>query len=218
MKTFIFLFSIIFLPIFINAQCPTPTVVSPDGGEVLIAGESYEVAFNCGCALDYFIDKIYLYYSLDSGENWNFIDTIGLDSVEMVNDPIVNYTWTVPDVESNNCIFIASRFEANCWDESDNVFSISGLSSTSKTAYADNLEWSVFPNPVLVHQQININVESKFTSKFELSLINIHGIEVQSFIEKASNFSIQLDQLDAGIYILILKHEGFYQTKRLVVQ
>ncbi|KAA0011559.1 MAG: hypothetical protein FE041_04285 [Thermoplasmata archaeon] len=103
------------------------TLNSPNGGETLIAGEYYTIKWEISEDFPFSTAYINLYYSIDGGKNYTFIDCI---SAVFIGEP--GYSWKVPNVISKNCkikvtlvskcggIFI--QFYGS--DESDENFSI----------------------------------------------------------------------------------------------
>lgn len=82
---------------------------TPNGGEVLNAGNSYTISWNTAGA----IGNIDLLFSSDSGVTWSPI-SMALSGT--------TYLWTVPNIASGNCLIRAENGTIN--DESDQVFTI----------------------------------------------------------------------------------------------
>ncbi len=91
----------------------TPILLTPNGGEVLNSGQTYGITWT---ASTYF-STVNLYYSADNGITWNTIVTNQTNSG--------SYTWTVPNVNSANCLVKAANFaDVTIFDVSDAVFTI----------------------------------------------------------------------------------------------
>jgi formylglycine-generating enzyme required for sulfatase activity len=90
-----------------------PVVISPNGGEELIAGNSYMIQWETMEG----IADVNIVYSINNGQDWND-----------VNNTVPNtgsYEWVVPEVTSNQCLVrISDVNDANIFDTSDDVFTI----------------------------------------------------------------------------------------------
>jgi RHS repeat-associated protein len=93
---------------------PTITVISPNGGEVLVSGTSHDITW-IGTPDITYVD---IDFSFDNGGNW-----VNIVSASENNG---SYTWTVPDSESDHCLIRISDsdFDTGAADTSDNEFSI----------------------------------------------------------------------------------------------
>ena len=93
---------------------PSLTLISPNGGEKLIAASLNEITWSCEN-----VDILNIDYSLDGGSGWMSIAS-GIDVLPGV------YSWTVPDTVSVNCLVrITDAQHKNYSDQSDVCFSIS---------------------------------------------------------------------------------------------
>lgn len=94
--------------------CTSPfiTVMQPNGGETLRAGDQFEIRWNAGCLFD----SLKIQYSLDNGANWKSI------AAATVNDS--SFVWTIPDTTSDSCLVKVADLDCNPADMSDDVFSI----------------------------------------------------------------------------------------------
>ncbi len=91
---------------------PAVTVLSPNGGECLQAGQQFEIKWEGSCKLD----SVKIQFSKDGGQNWSMI-VIGTP-----NDG--SYLWTVPNVHSNNCLIKVADLDCDPFDVSDHPFTI----------------------------------------------------------------------------------------------
>ena len=94
---------------------PTITLNWPNGGESLNAGSSISVSWTYTGA----IPQLNLYYSTDNGSSWN--------SVVSSTTNTGSYNWTIPDTPSDNCLVRISDTAGPASDQSDAVFSITGI-------------------------------------------------------------------------------------------
>ncbi len=98
---------------------PLITVMSPNGGECLLAGQEYEIQWEaCRC-----IDTLKIQYSTDGGDDWNTV------IYKTENDS--SYLWTVPDVHSTKCLIKIADVDCDPFDTSDTTFTIWGCDSVT---------------------------------------------------------------------------------------
>ena len=86
-------------------------LLTPNGGECLIAGDEYEITWKACCIYD----EVKLKYSTDNGSNWTCITTTPNDG---------SYLWTVPDVSSDQCLVRVMDPDGDPYDDSDDTFTI----------------------------------------------------------------------------------------------
>ena len=112
----------------IPADVPTIILTSPNGGENLTAGSTYNITWAHGGS----VGDVKLEYSTDSGASWTYI----IDPTE--NDG--SYAWIVPGEPSENCLLrIAEAYvDSGPTDVSDAEFSISTSTSQSITVISPN--------------------------------------------------------------------------------
>jgi len=91
----------------------TISVIKPNGNELYTTGQIYPICWDwTGSFTSVKID-----YSTDGGSTWNSIIT------STTNDG--SHKWTIPNIPSNNCcIRVANTADPNCFDISDNFFTI----------------------------------------------------------------------------------------------
>ncbi|MCP5108196.1 MAG: hypothetical protein GY950_32720 [bacterium] len=91
----------------------TLTVTDPNGGEAVNAGSSYTVRWTSTGT----VNNVKLRYSTDGGSTWiKFVDSTPNDG---------NYMWSVPDVDSDNCLIrISDAADGFPYDVSNSTFSI----------------------------------------------------------------------------------------------
>ncbi|MCF8457826.1 MAG: hypothetical protein K9H62_18005 [Bacteroidales bacterium] len=95
------------------------TVVTPNGGETLTGGSTYEITWTS----DQSITWLDLYYSTDGGQTWLFI------ADHEANDS--SYMWTVPNVSTTNALIKITEFSnGNIYDESDAAFTINAVANS----------------------------------------------------------------------------------------
>jgi len=90
------------------------TVLSPDGGELLIQGTIHTIAWSI--SHDMPVETVIIEFSTDGGENWGTIDTV---------ENTGSYEWALPTVNSDQClIHVSDPLNPSISDTSDSVFTI----------------------------------------------------------------------------------------------
>lgn len=104
------------------------TVLSPNGGEVLIAGQSFDIAWNSAAE----ITSVNIEYSLDNGGVWNSIAE-GIANTG-------HYTWEpIPVADANECLLrISDSLNSAINDVSDTAFTIFTCAIAPITADLNN--------------------------------------------------------------------------------
>ena len=91
----------------------TISVIKPDGGESYTTGQIYPIYWDWTGSFT----SVKIEYSTDGGSTWNLVVT------STTNDG--SHKWTIPNTPSTNCrIKITNTSDPNCFDISDNDFSI----------------------------------------------------------------------------------------------
>ena len=85
-------------PVMVEGNPPNITLTSPMGGETWTGGSIEDITWSSSAGDDA-IDSVDLRYSMDGGESWTFIET-GLPDTG-------TYSWTIPNVNSDQCIIKA---------------------------------------------------------------------------------------------------------------
>ena len=99
--------------LFLNTAAPTLTLLSPNGGEVLDAGDDELIRWTTHSA----IKKVTLEYSIDNGDSWI--------SIAANRDNTGSYLWTVPPTPSNRCLVrVKDASDGRPFDVSDAIFTI----------------------------------------------------------------------------------------------
>lgn len=93
---------------------PKPIVLSPNGGEKLVAANTYTIRWKTleGAEIDYLLIE----YSSNNGQNWEEVDTC---------ENTCSYQWDIPLVDSNQCLLrVSDLSDPAISDTSDDVFTI----------------------------------------------------------------------------------------------
>jgi hypothetical protein len=91
---------------------PSITVTSPNGGETWVVGTVHTITWTS----DSVEGNVKIQYSIDNGQNWTgIISSTGNDG---------SFPWTVPAVDSNQCLIRVSETDGSPADTSNAVFTI----------------------------------------------------------------------------------------------
>lgn len=121
------------------------TVVTPNGGEVWLVGQTYKITWTGGGN-----GMAAITYSYDGGSNWNTITT--------VVSALGTYNWLVPNTPSTKCLVMVAESSTN-FDVSNAMFTILGTSTgIGNVADANAKDVVLFPNPA--SENLNIVVPS----------------------------------------------------------
>ncbi|MCP5107313.1 MAG: hypothetical protein GY950_28255 [bacterium] len=115
MKKFSWIMLILFTVLIrFTVDASTIAVTAPNGGETIPAGTVYNIAWNASAE----IENVIIEYSINSGTSWSIIAQ-GVSNTG-------NYSWTVPDTPSDNCLVRISGTDTDdtASDVSDAGFSI----------------------------------------------------------------------------------------------
>lgn len=97
----------------ITIKNPTLTLISPNGGESWEAGTSHSIQWDSSGS----VGNVKIEYSVDNGSSWSIVSSSASNTG--------NYSWTVPAVESTNCLVrISEAGDGSPSDTSDAVFTI----------------------------------------------------------------------------------------------
>lgn len=69
--------------------------------------------------------------------------------------------------------------------------------------------FSLYPNPA--HDQINVNFNAK--DKFTVEIFNVLGCKVRSFTQDANTLSIDISDLDKGLYFIRIREKNNVLTR-----
>jgi len=92
---------------------PGPVVLSPNGGEKLVAGNTHVIRWKTLEGVQ--INKVNIKFSSDGGENWIIAGISGNNG---------SYEWVVPAVDSRTCLVRVTAEDRKVSDQSDGVFTV----------------------------------------------------------------------------------------------
>ncbi len=186
-------------------------VLSPNGSEILEAGEIYNVNWwdnELGLWMD-------IEFSSDSGATWNYI----VEDLWIYQ--INSYEWQVPFINSENCLIRIGDFPCR-YDISDSVFTITYPVST-KTEERLPTKFSLeqnYPNPFNPSTSIQYALSKR--QFVTLKVYDVLGNEIVTLVNEhkpAGIYEVNFyaTRLSSGIYFYRLKAGKFIQTKKMLI-
>lgn len=141
------------------------------------------------------------------------------------SSPGVNYQ-NYMDYSDDKCMVMftagqKARMQA-CMQYCTRRTSLNTSTVCTTTGIEENVEsvtMEVFPNPT--NGDLNVNVSTLNAQDFTINVVNTLGQTVKEIKELKSNggtFKIDLNELNSGIYFVILKSKSGSKTKRIVLQ
>ncbi|MCX8057323.1 MAG: choice-of-anchor J domain-containing protein [Ignavibacteria bacterium] len=136
------------------AQPASVQVVQPNGGEVLVVGQTYQIIWNASG-----ISQVKLEYTTNNGTTWINIATVPALTTNKVKldgkhpkDPnayiegtLGTYNWTVPNTPSNQCrVRVSDASNPSIFDVSDNVFTITAPMSEGWTVQTSGVTAALY--------------------------------------------------------------------------
>ncbi|MHC4213571.1 MAG: right-handed parallel beta-helix repeat-containing protein [Planctomycetota bacterium] len=109
------------------------TVVTPNGGEILNGGGTYEITWDVWGD----INEVKIEYSVDNGGGWSEVDPPNTGNTG-------SYEWLVPEVDSNQCLVrVSDPNNSNVGDSSDGLFTIKPIIfvDANATGAGTGLSW-----------------------------------------------------------------------------
>ncbi|MCK4547723.1 MAG: hypothetical protein KAW17_09815, partial [Candidatus Eisenbacteria sp.] len=135
-------------------------VVSPNGGEVLTGGTTYDIEWH-----SFGLDEVWIEYTTDGGGSWILVDAAKATSTTG-NFVLNTFAWAVPEVNSELCKVRITGPGATPLDMSDDVFEITtsgGEQSIAVTAPNAGENFSVGAQTTITWTSENIeNVKIQY--------------------------------------------------------
>lgn len=161
--------------------------------------------------------------------NFNGNDPVGLfkndvliDVVGTFNGGSSNFAKDVTLVRNSSISDPNTTYTTSEWDQyGQNTFTYFGTLGSAKFAgfkEASEAELNIYPNPA--QDVVHILPSAALVGQVQLQIVNVTGQVVQSAtlnLAETSNI-LDISELDAGIYLLQIKHLELLKTVRLVVQ
>jgi hypothetical protein len=183
---------------------------SPNGGEKLIRDSiSYVVKWDDN------LDDLVRIELMDG-------DAVVLKIADSLQSPLNNIKWTIPasvPVGTNYKIKVSGIGSNPMSTISQETFEITAKSTSVSNNYLkDFYEISVSPNPVV--NMLNIGLVSDKNDTFEISVINLNGVELFSSLYEIAagrnQFSLNISILNAGVYLVKFKSQKGIMTEKII--
>lgn len=188
-------------------QIPPPklTIIQPNGGENLKANTSFEIKWSFSGENH----KIKIYFSSDDGNSWTAISN-------EIDATVLNYNWTVPDMNSENCKIRIKDAETNgnvIDVQSQTKFKISTELSIKDSYFSDMIK-------ILYERNLEAIIVQSKENDLELKTINlfdINGNLVANYNVDAllNQYIIPVNQMSSGIYLIGLNLSDRVEVKKI---
>ncbi len=199
----------------IFAPPDTITVISPAAGEKLVKGTEHDIKWQI-VGKYYIVEYLRIEISTDGGANWSTIKDIVAASDR-------SYTWTVPDIESDECLIRLSDVKA--WNPpgiSHGMFSIVS-EDVSVVKSEQPMQYSLSqnrPNPFNPVTTIPFTLTKE--SNVTLTVYNVAGGKIAELYDgnlTAGNHSVNWDAsgFSSGVYFYKLEAGEFVETKKMML-
>lgn len=202
----------------LHGQCPVPTLLSLNNGEELTGGTVFDIEFDYGFYTGWENPMAYFEFSDDGGENWQFLDSMEIDTTILQAGSNFIYNWLVPEINSTNCLFRVYKFFLSCWDESEIPFRISSMTSTTEIWTKTETELVIYPNPISSQQTINVNFNRVSKADQPIVIRDDLGRHIETYILQEGSRSIRLNGLPTGLYFLFVRIDEVPLVRKLLVR
>lgn len=184
----------------------------PNGGELFY--------IDTGCAVHWYsyeLDSINIYFSIDNGQHWDFIDR--------VDAAFPQWNFPLQPTPSTECLIrITDYIDTTIFDQSDSVFSIGkriivNIDSVSMIPEA-TLLYQNYPNPF--NNQSTFSYDLQENGYVKITVYDVEGNVVAVPVEEyqmAGNYSIRFNAagLSSGIYFYRLQAGTYTETKKMLL-
>ncbi|UCF78923.1 MAG: hypothetical protein JSW03_01215, partial [Candidatus Eiseniibacteriota bacterium] len=209
---------------------PWGYVLQPNGGEVLVLDEEYEIRWRSGD--DSRVDSLVLEYSVDGGASYPYVIT-------RPSPQDSTYLWTVPDTYSDSCIVrltVYDRGANSAVDGSDSLFTIIeyigvGEDPAAPAGVTRELALRVVgPNPFAGRVGLTFSLPYTLSSgAFSLDVFDVAGRHVRNLaagvcppagIAPTVSWNARDErgrQVGSGVYFLFLRVRGESVLSRKLV-
>jgi hypothetical protein len=190
----------------------------PNGGEVFYKDSTFTIQWHIH--ISHPVINWDLWLSTDYGSTWN-------DLVIDYDNTALSYDWTIPDVNSSECI-IRIRMDnsgTDYWDTTDSVFTIIGTVGAEEDSRLDNKNNTFallenYPNPFRDQTQIRYQLPS--SNHTTLKIYDLTGKLVNSIVDKHQESGVYQYRWDdknqtSGIYLFQLQSGEYLATKKLIL-
>lgn len=197
------------------------SITSPQGGEVLKPGETFNINWNTRFPPPVPINfHVTIRYSIDGGSHW--VSPAIADSIPDTG----SYPWIVPDILTDNCIIkIEDATDGQPYDLSNKPVGI-GMSPLAIDVKGDLDIPSDFqlnqnyPNPFNPRTMIAFTLPER--QLVTLKIYDVLGREVATLVDgsqESGNYKVPFTAQDlaSGIYFIHLKAGKFIATKKMIL-
>ena len=171
-------------------------LTSPVGGETIQGNDFFDITWTSEI-----INDVNVEFSSDGMNTWDVIES-SLPAEDL------SYTWYVPNLGSENCfIKLTSPGLPDLYSVNQAPFAITETVGIEQIKNTDNIQLTVFPNPVTDVAILNYSITKDWSVNYKIEIYNATGSIVYDktgIVDKFGNqnLEINLQTLDAGIYIL----------------
>lgn len=196
----------------------------PDGQEIVLTFDLAAAPIDASS-----LDIIKVYYSVDCGANWILAYTRSGSSIYTSTEDVNlffpnNNQWrkhTVPVMGLSGQDNVSFMFEAVYGGGNtlymDNINIFSWAVGVEETAF--ELDWQLMPNPASTQVQVLADVEE--SGLYQLAVYDLTGRSVVSNVVQVTGGQLRqtmdVSNLQNGIYLVRVTHNGSSQTKKLVI-
>jgi hypothetical protein len=199
-----------------------PRLNAPNGGEILTAGEPFEITWDDPPGYD--PDRADIFYTVDDGKSWEWTPiALGVQGT--------SYLWTVPDVISEIArarVYVYDVSGVFGYDTGDGVFEINTHTTHGPVEVAPPGSYALYqnaPNPFRPGTEIRFDLPR--SSSVELRIFDVSGRLVRVLVDDRSMpggaHDVRWDGVDgsgrrtaAGVYFYKLQAGEFRSTRRMV--
>ncbi len=197
---------------------PSAVLIYPNGGETLCIGERYDIKWETS-----YLQKFWLKYSLDNGENWKKVFFLAIDGEKN------SFDWAIKHDETEEALIRLESYydDGVVLDQSESAFKIdSCLTDVAEfNGNADNplRIKEIIPNPVNSNAQINLSYGLSSAHPIELIVMDQIGNKVISrkveHPAASGDMALELDlsNVSQGYYFLIIRSGGYQAAAPLQV-
>ena len=169
------------------------SVLSPNGGEQLEGYQNFTIRWNSSGS----VSQVNLEYSADSGANWTPITS------NENNDG--DYSWQVPDINSNNCLIrVSDSADSDTSDISNNDFSI------TERQPATLLVPYIFPK---IQSAVNVAINGDTVLCSRRNIHRPKATAISIFLESPLPYAVKTVRITASLICqgsASEPHRGFY--------
>ena len=90
------------------------------------------------------------------------------------------------------------------------------VSSTTFELESKDKLFSLYPNPAI--DEVIVNIDNPGYKDMQLNIYNVTGGLVWSFVSNQDQLKINVEDLNSGIYFVVLKSDDLIESQRLVIQ